>query len=99
MLYPVLRDDWRLTTTRVGLSAQPHVAEFFPRRWQAFARIPGEIVLSRNRETFEDLERELEALSKVAEIPAEPAFRGGYWTIRSGFEAKPAAWHWKPGAE
>ncbi len=78
------------------LATKPTVTKLFPSRWGAITHLYGEIALSANTATFDEIEADLDALAALASVRAERKPRGGTWTIREGFEPHPAAWHWKP---
>jgi hypothetical protein len=78
------------------LAVKPVIRGLFPHRWGAVTHLYGEIALSANPATIEDLAPDLDALAQLAAVRAERKPRGGTWTIREGFEPHPPAWHWKP---
>ena len=81
--------DWLIAT-------KPTIEKLFPLRWGAITHLYGEIALSGNAATFDDLDADLESLAALASVRAVRQPRGGTWTMREGFEPHPAAWHWKP---
>jgi hypothetical protein len=78
------------------LAVKKTVTSLFPARWGAVTHLYGEISLSANGATYEDLEPDLVALAELASVRAERKPRGGTWTLREGFEPHPPGWHWKP---
>ena len=78
------------------LAVKPVIRGLFPNRWGAVTHLYGEIAISANTATIEDLAPDLDALARLAAVRAERKPRGGTWTIRQGFEPNPPAWHWKP---
>lgn len=82
-------------------SVREKLLRIFPGRWKAFSKRHAELVLSANR--FDPAEwneaklcGDLEILEAAAAVPAWRVSSGGRWTYREGWEARVAAWHWKP---